>query len=137
MEQKVGNLFSKAERLTIYKSVLRELIEANEYNENIEGTQYPNFKYRYICILLRRYINLLYYQDIPYEYHNILVFFPEVTYKLAVEKFNADSPESITEYGWWKNENGRDYTIPNLRSRIKFMKYIIDQMEMTNGTLKY
>lgn len=137
MEQKVDSFFSREERLVIYESVLKELIEVNKHNENIKGEQYPNFKYRYICILLRRYLNFLYHQDLPYEYHNILIFFPEVTYKLAVERFNADSPENITEYGWWRNENGGDYTIPNLKSRIEFMRYIIDQMEMTNGTIEH
>ena len=133
MEQKVDNFFSREERLTIYKSVLQELIEANEHNENVKGEQYSCFRYRYICILLRRYISLLYHQDIPYEYHNILVFFPEVSYKLAKEKFNADDQGDEND-GWWRNKGSEDYSIPNLKSRIEFMKYIINQMEITNGT---
>lgn len=129
MEQRVGSFFSRVERLTIYKSVLQELIETDEYNQSIRTEQYSCFQYKYICILLRRHMNLLYHQDIPYEYHNILIFFPEVTYELAKEKFNADNSED-GNYGWWKNKDGEDYSIPNLKSRIEFMKYIIDQMEM-------
>lgn len=133
MEQKVDNFFSREERLTIYKSVLQELIEANEHNENVKGEQYSCFRYRYICILLRRYISLLYHWDITHEYHDILVFFPEVSYKLAKEKFNADDQGDEND-GWWRNNGGGDYSIPNLKSRIEFMKYIINQMEITNGS---
>lgn len=136
MEQKVDRTFLSGEsRLEIYKQVLKELRVAYKYNESVKYNTYHTFRTRYICILLRREIESMFFDKtiISSYYPDILVLFPEITYELAKE-FNATNEKGDTHTGWW--EDIYDFNIgviyPNLEDRITFMEHIIKITK--NGT---
>lgn len=82
MEQKVDRTFLSGEsRLEIYKQVLKELRVAYKYNESVKYNTYHTFRTRYICILLRREIESMFFDKtiISSYYPDILVLFPEIT----------------------------------------------------------
>lgn len=129
MEQKVDRiLLSKESRLEIYKQVLKELRVAYKYNESVKYNTYHTFRTRYICILLRREIESMFFDKtiISSCYPDILVLFPEITYELAKE-FNATNEKGDTHTGWWEDICDEDLGIiyPNLEDRIIFMEHII------------
>lgn len=129
MEQKVDRTFlSKESRLEIYKQVLKELRVAYKYNESVKYNRYHTFRTRYICILLRREVESMFFNKnfISSYYPDILVLFPEITYELAKE-FNATNEKGDTHTGWWEDICDEDLGIiyPNLEDRITFMEHII------------
>lgn len=136
MEQKVDRTFlSKESRLEIYKQVLKELRVTYKYNESVKYNRYHTFRTRYICILLRREVESLFFNKtiISSYYPDILVLFPEITYELAKE-FNATNERGDTHTGWWEDICDEDIGIiyPNLEDRITFMEHIIKITK--NGT---
>lgn len=133
MEPKVDNfILSKKERLDIY-TIVYKLLSAWRYNlrmlDDTYWGNYPNFKNKYICILLEREIEKR-YKEHPSS-NDLSRLFPEVTFELAMEKFNGIDLEDNYKYshGWWPKVSISTYLgdmeWPDLESRIAFMEYVI------------